>query len=97
MNQYEPYYAVQGTAADTYATITFSKLSKGVDISIFNYAILASASYTTDTSEFEEDFELGVGVHQLPLCCRLFRLRNKTPGQNALYSVTGYVMISDYA
>jgi len=102
MAAYDPYYSYSGNAPDAYgAGITFAKRTKGVDVMLWGNSVYISASYSTDTDEWEGDIELGVdadgvGVHQLPLACRMIRIKNKTAGQTARYLITGFVMLTDY-
>jgi hypothetical protein len=94
--QYERF---AGNATNAYnATITFDKISKQVDITVWDNNLDFCASYDGEAAHFEGDIEVpSSSTLMVPLACQAIKVRNHTAGQTARYEIIAWYIPTEYA
>ena len=92
------YEKFSGNAPDVYgAKISFTKVTKQVDVTVWDNNMDFSASYDGAEANFEGDIEVPAStVLPTPLACKAVKVRNHTPGLVARYEIVAWYMPSEY-
>lgn len=92
------YEKFSGNASNAYgAKISFSKVTKQVDVTAWDNNLDFTASYDGEETHFEGDIEVPASaVLPTPLACKAVKVRNHTSGQVARYEIVAWYMPSMY-